>query len=337
LPSPGWYYRLSSFFKETFGEKIYKIPLDAGFSCPNRDGTISTGGCIFCYNPSFSPAALDSEKKGRTLSVTEQIRSFQLRAEKKAEKSEAWPKAHVVETESFQPRRKYLAYFQAYSNTYAPLPHLQKLYEEALSAPGIVGLSIATRPDCLGPGVLELLQSYAQKYHIWLELGLQTSGDHTLRLINRGHTYRDFAQAVLRSRDRGIFICAHLINGLPGEGRAEMLETIAKINSLPLHGVKFHQLQVFRGTPLARLYEEGGISLLSPRDYLEILCDQLELLRGDIVVHRLLSEAANEELLIAPHWYIGRPRFAQLIEGELKARGSWQGKMCAAKGELIGD
>ncbi|MGI6317365.1 MAG: TIGR01212 family radical SAM protein [Dethiobacteria bacterium] len=405
MPSPGWYYRLSRFFKETFGEKVYKIPLDAGFSCPNRDGTISTGGCIFCYNPSFSPAALDSEKKGRTLSVTEQIRSFQLRAEKKAEKFEARRKAHEelqkhkgykahemqaaktaesscparydkvtpwegscpvsrstessrkaaqrdpettgnscsrrqsgapaapADAKNFQPRRKYLAYFQAYSNTYAPLPHLQKLYEEALSAPGIIGLSIATRPDCLGPGVLELLQSYAQKYHIWLELGLQSSSDRTLRLINRGHTYHDFEQAVLESSNRGIYICAHLINGLPGEGRAEMLETIAKINSLPLHGVKFHQLQVFRGTPLARLYEKGEVPLLSLRDYLEILCDQLELLRGDIVVHRLLSEAASEELLIAPRWDIGRSRFSQLVEGELKARGSWQGKMRAAKGE----
>ncbi|MGI6328757.1 MAG: hypothetical protein ACOX1I_07375 [Dethiobacteria bacterium] len=281
MPSPGWYYRLSRFFKETFGEKVYKIPLDAGFSCPNRDGTISTGGCIFCYNPSFSPAALAGEREGRLPSVREQIRSFQLRAEKKGNKFEARQKAHEefqkhegykahemqaaktaesscparydkvtpwegscpvsrstessrkaaqrdpettgnscsrrqsgapaapADAKNFQPRRKYLAYFQAYSNTYAPLPHLQKLYEEALSAPGIVGLSIATRPDCLGPGVLELLQSYAQKYHIWLELGLQSSSDRTLRLINRGHTYRDFEQAVLEEPGPGNLISVH--------------------------------------------------------------------------------------------------------------------------------
>ena len=173
MPSTGWYYRLSSFFKETFGEKVYKIPLDAGFSCPNRDGTISTGGCIFCYNPSFSPAALDSEKKGRTLSVTEQIRSFQLRAEKKAEKSEAWPKAHETETESFQPRRKYSLFPGLQQHLCTPTAPAKTLRRGA-ECPGIVGLSIATRPDCLGPGVLELLQSYAQKYHIWLELGLQS-------------------------------------------------------------------------------------------------------------------------------------------------------------------
>lgn len=380
MPSPGWYYRLSGFFKETLGEKVYKIPLDAGFSCPNRDGAISTGGCIFCYNPGFSPAALAGEKKGRTLSVTEQICSFQLKAEKRAEKAgrsavrreahtrlqkqEGYRACDMSEAQTagnprpaqpdgataataapagakeFRPRRKYLAYFQAYSNTYAPLPRLRELYEEALSAPGIIGLSIATRPDCLGPGVPGLLQGYAQKYHIWLELGLQSACDRTLRLINRGHAYRDFERAVLESSNRGLHLCAHLISGLPGEGRTEMLGTIARINSLPLQGVKFHQLQVLRGTPLARLYAKGEVPLLSLREYLKILCDQLELLRGDIVVHRLLSEAADGEFLIAPRWDIGRSRFAQLVEQELKARGSWQGKAYApqtAKGGRTGD
>jgi len=321
LPPLGWYYRLSTFFKEKFGEKVYKIPLDAGFTCPNRDGTISTGGCIYCCNAGFSPGALAAAGRGKSPSVSAQIRSYQLKLERKRRDLLGGD-----EEREFVPRYKYLAYFQASSNTYGSLSLLKELYEEVLRIPGVIGLSVATRPDCLSEGVLDLLASYAQDYHIWLELGLQSAHDRTLEAINRGHTYAQFAEAVLNSQNRGIYLCAHIINGLPGEGYREMLETIHSINSLPLNGIKFHQLQVFKGTPLSRLYEKGTISLLTMAEYLEILCDQLELLRPDIVVHRLLSEAASSDLLVAPEWTFSRAAFSQLVERKLRSRRSYQGK-----------
>lgn len=327
MPQPGWYYRLSSFFKKEFGEKVLKIPLDAGLTCPNRDGTISTEGCIYCSNPSFSPAALARKGEESPRSIREQILRFQLRAER-GQGVELSSLTAEVKRGDFIPARKYIAYFQSYTNTYAPLPLLRKLYAEALSVPGIVGLSIATRPDCLGEDVLKLLSGYAQDYHIWLELGLQSAHDRTLELINRGHTFSQFRDAVFKSSGQGIYICVHIINGLPGEGRGEMLETVEKINALPLNGIKFHQLQVLRGTPLVGLYLEGKVKTLALEEYLEILCDQLELLRRDIVVHRLLSEVISEELLIAPRWHVSRARFAQLVEKELKDRQSYQGIRC---------
>jgi radical SAM protein (TIGR01212 family) len=312
---------LSTFFKEKFNEKVYKIPLDAGFSCPNRDGAISTKGCIYCYNPSFSPGALAREKTGTKPLIREQILRFQFKREKGRE--EIVPE---IIPGDFIPRYKYLAYFQSYSNTYAPVSRLKELYEEALQTPGIIGLSIATRPDCLGPGVLELLAGYTQDFHIWLELGLQSAHDDTLRLINRGHSYSQFREAVLNSQSRGIYLCAHIINGLPGEGREEMLETIHRINSLPLNGIKFHQLQVFRNTPLEGLYRQNKFRVLSMREYLEILCSQLEILRPDVVVHRLLSEATSSDFLLAPDWHSPRALFSQLVEKELKLRRSYQGQ-----------
>jgi uncharacterized protein len=320
LPTSGWYYRLSSFFREKFQQKIFKIPLDAGFTCPNRDGTISKEGCIFCYNPSFSPGALEREKEKQWFTIKEQITRFQIKMEKSQEHGD------TEASDLFIPRKKYLAYFQSYSNTYAPLHRLKELYEEALQIPGVIGLSIGTRPDCLSQEVLELLSSYARDYHVWLELGLQSAHDRSLKFINRGHSYSDFEDAVLQSQNKGIFLCVHIINGLPGENRAEMLETVRMINSLPLNGIKFHQLQIFKGTALSQLYSKGKINLLSIDEYLGIICDQLEILRQDLVVHRLLSEATTAEMLLAPHWQVSRAGFSQLVERELKSRGSWQGK-----------
>ncbi len=357
MPPSGWYYRLSRFFKDKFGEKVFKIPVDAGFTCPNRDGTIATQGCIFCYNPSFSPAVLRNEgrearneergtrsekwgtgnegrgardeelgngkKEVQVGPIREQLLHFQINAEKRKIGDEQ--KNTATSIAEFKPQRKYLAYFQAYSNTYAPLATLQKLYEEALETPGIIGLSIATRPDCLNEEVLELLATYAQDFHIWLELGLQTAHDHTLTLINRGHTYAQFEQAVLASSNRGIYICAHIINGLPGESRQEMLTTVHRLNQLPLHGIKFHQLQVLHKTALAKLYSQGKVEAMTLNYYLNVLCDQLGILRPDIAVHRLLSEVTDSKLLIAPHWQVSRASFARMVEKELQLRNSYQG------------
>lgn len=331
MPPHGWYYRLSRFFKERFGEKVYKIPLHAGLSCPNRDGTVSTGGCIYCYNPGFSPATAPAgANEASPASIREQIIRFQARAEKKdgAPKKGSESQEKGPEETAFQPARRYLAYFQTYSNTYGELSRLQTLYEEALHTPGIIGLSVATRPDCLFPEVLELLQAYARSHHIWLELGLQSAHDRTLELINRGHTYARFVEAVLKSKDRGILVCAHIINGLPGESRKEMLQTAARINSLPVNGIKFHQLQVIRETPLEDLFMSGGVKPLNEKEYLHIVCDQLEIMCSNIVVHRLMSEVTCPGLLAAPLWPVSRAQFTQMVENELKRRRSHQGIKC---------
>ena len=315
-PVPGWYYRLSQYFREQFGEKVYKVPLDANLTCPNRDGTLSKMGCIYCYNPGFSPQARRREQEGRGTTILDQVRIRQLKMEK-------------AEAAGFQPKKKYLAYFQSYSNTYGDISYLQRLYEEALEAPGVIGLSVATRPDCLSPKILDLLAGYAENYHIWLELGLQSSHDETLTRINRGHGYACFEEAVLRCLGRGLHLCAHLINGLPGEGTQEMLTTIKRLNGLPLQGVKFHQLQVIKGTPLYSLYEQGTIRVFGVEEYLDILCRQLETLRSDIVVHRLLSDVTDLDLLVAPTWRIYSTNFASKVQKELQNRHSYQGKHVA--------
>ncbi len=329
MPAFGWYYRLSRFFRESFGERVLKIPLDAGMTCPNRDGTLSHKGCIFCYNPGFSPGALSRERDRELIPIPEQIRLFQLRAEK-LQINGHLPEANAARDAAF-PRRRYLAYFQSYSNTHAPLPILKALYEEALQTPGIVGLSVATRPDCLDPEVLDLLAGYARNYHIWLELGLQSAHDATLQRINRGHTFAAFREAVKESSRRGLQVCVHIINGLPGESHQDMLETARVLSALPLKGVKFHQLQVMEGTPLAELYRRGEVTLLSREGYLEIVCDQLEILPEDVVVHRLLSEVTRKNLQLAPAWRVSRADFARMVEETLKSRCSYQGKYVQGK------
>ena len=310
---PGWYYKLKDFFLEKFGGRVYKIPLHAGFTCPNRDGTISRGGCIYCYNPSFSPSALRREREGREEGVREQLLSAMERMKRRRRGAAGGEEPG------------FLAYFQSYTNTYGDFACLEKLYREALETPGILGLSIATRPDCLEDEVLDLLEAYAREYHIWLELGLQSSHDRTLKLINRGHDFEGFRESVLRCRDRGIFVCAHIIDGLPGESLEDMLVTIERINELPLQGIKFHQLQVMKGTPLFRMYEAGEVRILEVAEYLEILCCQLEALRQDVVVHRLMSDVTDRELLAAPRWQVHPGSFSLMVEGELKGRGSYQG------------
>lgn len=343
MTAPGWYYRLGSFFKERFGERVIKIPLDVGLTCPNRDGTLSEKGCIFCFNPAFSPAAAERETEGETgwetgwetekesgNDIRRQIRFFQWKMETRVRHDAAGANTSLEPPLSFVPRHKYLAYFQAYSNTYGSLSLLERLYSEALQAPGIIGLSIATRPDCLGADVLDLLTGLARRSHIWLELGLQSAHDRTLQLINRGHTYACFAQAAEACQGRNLYLCVHLINGLPGEDPSQMLATAKQIATLPVHGVKFHQLQVLAGTPLESLYRQGEVSPLSQAQYLQIVCNQLEVLPVGMAVHRLLAETPRRNLLLAPHWQVTRARFAAMVEDELRRRGTWQGSSSGA-------
>lgn len=297
---PGWYYRLSSFFKEIFRRPVYKIPLHSGFSCPNRDGTISRGGCSFCYNPSFSPYI-----KGDNLFTIEE----QLRRGKKKQK------------EAF-----YLAYFQSYTNTYAPLEQLNELYGRALADPEVVGLSIATRPDCIPDEILALLETYARRCHLWLEYGLQSAHDRTLKMINRGHDAAAFTDAITRTKGRGIYTCAHVILGLPGETRKMMLETIRFLNKLEVEGIKFHHLQVIKNTPLADEYAREGVKVFeNAAAYIDVLCDCLEELSPKIVVQRLAGQATSKELLVAPHWPESSGQIAALVTEELRQRKTWQG------------
>jgi len=323
LPEPGWYYRLSQFFREKFGEKVFKIPVHAGFTCPNRDGTISRRGCVYCYNPSFSPEAGRAEVEEKRETIKNQVHRFQARKEKTS-----LPTGSVYASHSL-PRRKYLVYFQSYTNTYGDNTLLESLYREALQIPGVVGMSVATRPDCLSSETLRLLTCFAREYHVWVELGLQSAFDHTLNRINRGHTFKQFQDAVSQLADCGVWQCVHLINGLPGEDKAMMLETAQSLNSMPVHGVKFHQLQVLKHTPLEEMYYQNQINPLHLEDYLDIICSQLELLRRDLIVHRLLSETAQPALLLAPCWEGGRGQFAQMVESRLRVRESYQGKKAA--------
>ncbi len=297
---PGWYYRLSTFFRARFGEPIYKIPIDAGFTCPNRDGTVGTEGCSYCYNPSFSPFT----RTGTIIPVSGQIE----RGRKK------------------KMQARYLAYFQSYTNTYAPPEQLKPLYDEALADREVIGLSIATRPDCISEEILAMLESYAHRCHIWVEYGLQSAHDSTLFRINRGHDSAAFSDAVKRTRNRKILICAHIILGLPGETPEMMLETVQFLNDAGVDGVKFHHLQVIKNTPLAGQYARNEISVYEKaEDYISILCDCLEWLSADIVIHRLASQAASQDLLIAPHWPESAGQIASLTESELSRRGTCQG------------
>ncbi len=296
---PGWYYRLGAYFKEQFGQPVFKIPLDAGFSCPNRDGTIGIGGCSYCYNPSFSPY----NREDQPPALSEQL-------QKGKKKKPAL----------------YLAYFQSYTNTYAPMHKLKELYDEALTVPEVIGLSIATRPDCLSPAILDLLEDYAGRCHLWVEFGLQSAHDKTLKRINRGHSTADFVKAVKLTRARSIRVCAHIILGLPGETPASFTETIDLINGSGIEGIKFHHLQVIHGTPLAEEHKKGDAPVFdSLAHYLPHLCDCLELLNPSTVVHRLASQATSVDLLVAPHWPESAGQIAAAVSGELKKRGTHQG------------
>ncbi len=295
------YYDLNAHLRERFGQRVQKLTVDAGLSCPNRDGTLSTGGCIFC-NARGSGTGMSH------LSVTEQLtraREYMARRYK---------------------AKKFIAYFQAFTNTYAPVERLQALYDEALAVPGVVGLSIGTRPDCVDGQKLALLQEYAQDHLIWLEYGLQSAHDRTLAAINRGHDFACFQRAVQASQGRNINICAHVILGLPGEGRAEMVETARKLAELAIDGVKLHLLYVVRGTVLARMYQSGCYRCLSQAEYVERVCDVLEHLPPSTVIHRLTGDPHRDEL-IAPAWSLQKQDTLSQIQNRLSQRRTWQGRL----------
>jgi radical SAM protein (TIGR01212 family) len=296
------YYAFSRFLRERFGGKIYRVTIDAGFTCPNVDGTVAVGGCVYCDNRSFSP----NRRLPRT-GIREQIERG-IRALQQRYGAE-----------------RFIAYFQAATNTYAPVTKLRNLYDQAVGHPQVVGLAIGTRPDCVADDVLDLIQGYARDRYVCLELGLQSIHDRSLDWMNRGHHFDSFADAVKRCQGRGFDLCAHVILGLPGESGDDMLATAETLASLPVQAVKIHNLHVVKDTPLEEMHQAGTVRMLERDEYVSVVCDFLERLPPSMVIQRLSGEAPPD-FLVAPLWCLDKPGLLRAIDDELIRRDSWQGK-----------
>lgn len=282
-------------------QRVHKIAIDASFTCPNRDGTKGRGGCTFCNNNSFSPNGREP------LSVQEQINTGR----------------HVIQKRTGA--KCYLAYFQAYTNTYDKIEKLKALYDQALSSPDVIGLSIGTRPDCVPDAVLDLLVDYqAQGYIVWLELGLQSSFDKTLERVNRGHGFSEYCQATRAARRRGIAVCTHLIIGLPGETALHSRISLLRVLEQGVDGLKLHPLHVVKGTVLANQWRRGDYKAIEFDEYVETVADLVALTPADIIYHRLTG-TASEKILLAPRWCAKKWRVLNAIENELKSRQHFQG------------
>jgi radical SAM protein (TIGR01212 family) len=296
------YFTYRAYLTRIFPGRVYKIPLDAGMTCPNRDGAVAAGGCSYCDNASFSPNA-----SGPGKSISQQL-----------EEGIGFYRGKRFAGERF------IAYFQAYTNTYAPLPELAALYDEALSLPEVVGLAIGTRPDCVGEEVLDLLERYRSRTALFLELGLQSIHDGTLRRVNRGHTAADFFDAARRVKRRGIRLCVHIILGLPGETREEMLLTVEALATLPIDGVKITHLYIPAGAPIASSFRKGEVQTLGFEAYLDLVCDVLERLPPHVAVERLMGELSGPDIL-APRWGKSKSEILRRIDARLEERGTRQG------------
>ena len=287
------YRDFGTWMRERFPYKVQKISIDAGFSCPNRDGKLSKGGCTFCNNESFNPSYCSPKE-----SITEQIERGKEFFSKK------------------YPDMKYLAYFQAYTNTYAPLAELQRMYEEALSVKDVVGIVIGTRPDCVEEALLDYLQQLNKRAFIIVEYGIKSANDETLRKIRRGHTFACSRDAIERTHARGILTCGHIILGLPGEDAAESLRQASLISSLPLDFLKIHQLQIVKGTALAMQYAQQPFHLYTVEEYINLIIKYISLLRKDLIFERFVSQCPPE-ILIAPKWGLKNYEFTNLLNNRL--------------------
>jgi radical SAM protein (TIGR01212 family) len=299
--------------KAQFGCRVQKITIDAGLSCPNRDGTLSTGGCIYCNARGSGTGALAAG-----MSLTDQIAA-----------------ARKILAKRYGAKR-FIAYFQSFSNTYAPRATLRRLYEEALGPEDIVGLAIGTRPDCIDAPKLDDLEELARTRLVWLEYGLQSAHDATLQAINRGHDFSCFARAVALTRNRGINICAHVILGLPGENRDQMLATARALADQQVDGVKIHLLYVPRGTVLERRFDQGAFQCLGQQDYVGLVCDFLEILPPSMVIQRLTGDPHPGEL-VAPAWALEKAKTLEMIRSELQRRDTWQGKRWTKSTSVLAD
>ena len=284
-----------------YGERVHKLAINAGLTCPNRDGSKGRGGCTFCNNASFNPMSR------RPPGVAQQIESGRQVLRKRTG------------------ARRYIAYFQAYTNTYADLAYLSDLYAQALAEPDVIGISVGTRPDCVPEQVLDLLAGYQQRgIEVWLELGLQSAFDKTLQRVNRGHGLSEYAQAVRAARQRGLPVCTHLIVGLPGEGREQALYSLQQVLELGVEGLKLHPLHVVKGTQLANQWRAGEYRPLTAAEYISIAVDMIEHTPPDVIYHRVTG-TAEQRLLLAPAWCVKKWAVLNGIEAELSRRGSRQG------------
>lgn len=295
-------YTVNDYLRARFGQRVYKVTLDAGFTCPNRDGSLAFGGCTFCNNAGFSPNSV-----GPRRSIEEQL-----------------ARGIAFVRHRFK-ARKFIPYFQAYTNTYGPVEHLRRLYDRVAFHPEVVGLAIGTRPDCVNGEILDLIESYASpEREVWLEYGLQSAHDETLRRVNRGHDVAAFETAMALTTGRAIRVIVHVIFGLPGEDRSMMLETIDYLRQFDIHGLKLHVLHILPQTVMEREYREGAIRLLELEEYVELACDALERLLPTVVVHRLSADSPPE-MLIAPKWCGERALVRTRILSEFVRRGTYQG------------
>ena len=297
------YHSLDYMLRERFGEKVYKVTLNGGMSCPNRDGKIGTSGCIFCSAGGSGDFAADA-----ALSITDQIES------------------QIAILSQKRPIHKYIAYFQAYTNTYAPVEYLEKIFTEAITHPKVVALSIGTRPDCLSPEIVELLSRLNRQKPVWVELGLQTIHETTAQYIRRGYPLSVFNDAVQRLRKEGIEVIVHTILGLPGESNEDILATMEYLNQMDIQGIKLQLLHVLRGTDLAADYEEGMFQTYERDEYLSLLIECLEHLRPDIVIHRITGDGPKD-LLIAPLWASRKREVLNLLHHRMKEQQSFQGRL----------
>lgn len=296
------YHTFTYFLEQKFGRKVAKISLDAGFTCPNIDGSKGVGGCIYCSARGSGDFAGD-----QSLSLREQFEQVRQVMNQK------WPDA------------VYIPYFQAHTNTYAPLEVLKEKFEEALSFPDVVGLAIATRADCITDEIADYLGELAQRTYLEVELGLQSVHDVTGERINRCHSYADFLEGYQKLADRGINICVHIIDGLPGEDREMMLETARRLSHLHLHSIKIHLLHVLKGTVMEQQLAQGQFRLLTREEYVGIVCDQLELLPPQMVIQRVTGDGERESL-VGPEWSLKKLCVMNEIDKELVRRNSFQGK-----------
>ena len=307
------YYSFHAMLQERFHEKVYKLSLNGGMTCPNRDGTLDSRGCIFCSAGGSGDFAGD-----RRLSISQQIMEQKALISKK------------------RPVQKYIAYFQAYTNTYAPVSYLEKIFTEAMREPDIAALSIATRPDCLDDDILDLLESLNRIKPVWVELGLQTIHETTANYIRRGYDLSCFEDAVTRLHARSLEIIVHTILGLPGETSRHVLQTIDYLNTQPIQGIKLQLLHVLRGTDLARDYENGLFQTLEKDEYLTLLISCIEHLSPDIVIHRLTGDGPKD-LLIAPLWSSAKRTVLNDLHRRMKLENTWQGRLyCSTEGESNG-
>jgi radical SAM protein (TIGR01212 family) len=301
--SPKRYYDFRSYLRNTFDARVAKLTVDAGFTCPNRDGTRSTGGCVYCDGRGSA-----YRLAGALPSVTEQLRKG-------------------MERYRDGGAEKFIAYFQTFTNTYGPVEKLRGLYDEALDfSPDIVGLSVGTRPDCVADEVLDLLASYRERAHVWLEFGLQSLHAPTLERINRGHTLEELLDAVERASARGLDLVGHVILGLPGETPEMMRETARAFAALPFTGLKIHLLLVLDGTPLAEMYRRGEVPLPTLEEYVAWVADFVELVPPEVSIQRITADGYRD-IFIAPDWARNKLAVLNAIDAELNRRDSWQGKL----------